>query len=332
MLDFVRQVAPDPVIDWIAEEQFLPLLEHNPYLNRLFCIRTKKWRKNRFSSATFNEISLLKRELQQQRYDVVFDLQGNLKSGIITWLTGAPLRVGFAFEILQEKINALFTNRKISFLKEDTSVTARYLRMASTFFEPGFGGIELPGRIFSSADDEKSAEQYLAQFRLGLRIMLQVGTTWRTKLWHREGWIELAQRLHTTWPDATMLINWGSQEEKELGEAISAAVGDSVVLLPWFSIRELIPVIARCNLVIGGDTGPVYLAAAVGTPTVSYYRATNAAMYAPRGDRHRSLQADMPCAACLKTECQKDEECRRTISADQLFNAANTLLTMKEQR
>lgn len=329
VLDFVRQVVPDPVIDWIAEEQFLPLLEHNPYLNRVFCIGTKKWRKNRLSSSTLREISTLKRELQQQRYDVVFDLQGNLKSGVITWLTGAPLRVGFAFEILQEKINALFTNRKISFLEEDTSVTARYLRMVSGFFELGFEGMELPGRIFSSVDDEKSADQYISQFRPGLRIMLQVGTTWKTKLWHREGWIELAQRLNSTWPDATMLVNWGSQEEKELGEAISTAVGDSVVLLPWFTVRELIPVIARCDLLIGGDTGPVYLAAAVGTPTVSYYRATNAAMYAPSGDKHRSLQADMPCAACLKTECQKDEECRRTITADGLFFVAQTLLGKK---
>ena len=332
VLDFVRQIAPDSAIDWIAEEQFLPLLEHNPQINRVFCINTKKWRKNRFSETTFQELLRIRHELQTQHYDLVFDLQGNFKSGVITWLTGAPLRVGFAFNILQEKINSLFTNRKISFLMGDAHVTDRYLRIVSSFLGHDFRGMELPGRIFSSADDEKNAEQYLAQFRPGLRIMLQVGTTWKTKLWYRDGWIELVRRLHSAWPDATMLVNWGSQQEKELGEAIRAAVGDSVVLLPWYSIRELIPVTARCDLLIGGDTGPVYLAASVGTPTISYYRATDADMYAPRGEKHCSLQADMPCAACLKTECQQDEECRRAIPVEGLFSAVRTIVEKTRRR
>jgi heptosyltransferase-1 len=128
------------------------------------------------------------------------------------------------------------------------------------------------------------------------------------------------------YPGAAILINWGSPAEKELGERIVSETGAAVHLLPWLRIRELIPVIRRVDLVIGGDTGPLYLAAAVGTSTVSYYRATSAATYAPCGERHRSVQADMSCTGCGLTSCEKDAVCRSSISVDALFNAVTSIV------
>jgi heptosyltransferase-1 len=160
----------------------------------------------------------------------------------------------------------------------------------------------------------------------GLVFFFQVGTTWSTKLWHPQGWCELAQRITSRYPDSTILINWGNDEERALGLQIANGVGDSVRLLPWLAIRELIPVIRRVDMVIGGDTGPVYLAAAVGTPTVSYYRATSAASYAPRGEQHRAIQAAMECAGCSRTTCSRDVECCDSISVDALFDAVLHLI------
>jgi heptosyltransferase-1 len=136
----------------------------------------------------------------------------------------------------------------------------------------------------------------------------------------------LARRITSRYQGATILINWGSDEEKAVGEQIAQQVGNSVRLLPWLRIRELIPVIRRVDLVIGGDTGPVYLAAAVDTPTVSYYRATSAASYAPRGTQHRAIQAAMECAGCSRTACSRDAECRDSISVDALFDAVLHLI------
>lgn len=326
VLDYLQQVSAGIEIDWVVEESFLPVLEHNPYIARIHVVRTKKWRKAPFSPETRQDLKLLYTALRERPYDLVFDIQGNLKSGLIAWLSGAEKRVGFSRDVLQEKVNSLFTNRKIPFRASDRNVTDRYLRVISVLFGRDYRDMEINGTIVSSPEDEAAADRYMAALPDGLVFVFQVGTTWNTKLWYPEGWTALARRIVAQYPGSTILINWGSPDEKALAEQIAGEVGNSVRLLPWLSIRELIPVLRRVDLVVGGDTGPVYLAAAVGTPTVSYYRATSAASYAPRGDLHRSVQAHMSCAGCGLTSCDKDAVCRASISVDSLFEAVTRLI------
>jgi heptosyltransferase-1 len=326
VIDYLLQVSAGIEIDWIVEEPFLPVLEHNPHLARIHVIRTKKWRKAPFSKETHHDLKALYDTLRARSYDLVFDIQGNLKSGLIARLSGAGKRVGFSREVLQEKVNSLFTTHRIPFRAIDRNVTDRYLRVVSVMFGRDYRDMELTGTIESSPEDETAADRYLAGLPDGLVFVFQVGTTWNTKLWSPEGWCELAQRITAQYPGSTVLINWGNQDEKALAERIAREGGDSVQLLPWLRIRELIPILRRVDLVIGGDTGPVYLAAAVGTPTVSYYRATSAAAYAPRGDLHRAVQAQMSCAGCGRTACEKDAACRASISVDALFEAVTCLI------
>jgi len=326
VIDYLQQVSPGVQIDWVVEEAFLPVLEHNPGLGRIHAVRTKKWRKAPFSRETRTDLRALREALRAGSYDLVFDIQGNLKSGLIAWLSGAGERIGFSTEVLQEKLNRLFTTRRIPFRELDRQVGERYLRVVSAPFGRDYPGMELDGNIYSASGDEEAAERYLAELPPGLLFMFQVGTTWSTKLWYPEGWIELGRRILERYPGSTILVNWGSPEEQALGERIVREVGASVRLLPWLRIRELIPVIRRVDLLIGGDTGPLYLAAAVGTATVSYYRATSAASYAPRGKRHRAIQAAMDCAGCQRTACSRDGECRASISPEILFDALTELI------
>ncbi|MEI6206991.1 MAG: lipopolysaccharide heptosyltransferase I [Desulfuromonadales bacterium] len=326
VIDYLHQVSPGIEIDWVVEEHFLPVLEHNPSLARIHAVSTRKWRKAPLAPATRADMKALRAALRTRSYDIVFDIQGNLKSGLIAWLCGAGERIGFSAEAVQEKLNLLFTTRKIPFLATDRNVTDRYLRVVSTPFGKDFSHMNLTGAIFSADGDELAAELYMAKLPPGFVLLFQVGTTWRTKLWYPEGWIELARRITARYPDTTILVNWGSPDEQTLGEQIMREVGDSVQLLPWLRINELIPVIRRVDLLIGGDTGPLYLAAAVGTATVSYYRATCAATYAPRGERHIAVRSLMQCTPCQQTTCELDSECRKSITVDALFDAVIRLL------
>jgi heptosyltransferase-1 len=326
VIDYLRQVSAGIEIDWVVEEQFLPVLENNPALAHILPIRTKKWRKAPFAPETRRDLKALRTALHERSYDLVFDIQGNLKSGLIAWLSGADERIGFSTEVLQEKVNRLFTSRRIPFRTCDRNVTDRYLRVVSVPFGRDYPDMELASDIFSAPEDEAAADRYMAELPNGLVFFFQVGTTWNTKLWYPEGWCELARRISVRYPGSTILINWGSPDEKAMAERIVNAAGESVRLLPWLRIRELIPVIRRVDLVIGGDTGPVYLAAAVGTPTLSYYRATSAAAYAPRGKQHRAIQADMECVGCGRTACDRDTECRTSISVEALFDAVTDLI------
>lgn len=325
VVDYLQQVSAGIEIDWVVEEAFLPILEHNPHLAQIHIVRTKKWRKAPFSVTTRNDLKALYSVLRARSYDMVFDIQGNLKSGLIAWLSGTEKRIGFSRDVLQEKVNSFFTNRKIPFRAIDKNVTDRYLRVVSVLFGRDYREMELIGSIESSPEDEAAADKFMASLPDGLVFVFQVGTTWDTKLWYPEGWSRLAGRIVARYPGSTILINWGNPDEKALAEQIAGEVGDSVRLLPWLRIKELIPILRRVDLVIGGDTGPVYLAAAVGTPTVSYYRATSAATYAPSGDRHRSVQARMECTACGLTSCDRDATCRASITVDDLFNAVTSL-------
>jgi heptosyltransferase-1 len=327
VIDYLHQVSPESEIDWVVEEPFLPIVEHNPHLARIHVIRTKTWRRNKLASSTLREIAGLRAALRERQYDLVFDLQGNFKSGMISRFTGANQRIGFTADVLQEKVNALFSTRRVPFGSSDRTASDRYLRVVSTLFGRDFADMQLSGGIVSAPEDEAAAGSYLAQVPGRPVFFFQVGTTWNTKLWYPEGWSQLARRLMARYPGAAILINWGNPSEKELAERIVSEVGATVRLLPWLRIRELIPVIRRVDLVIGGDTGPLYLAAAVGAPTVSYYRATSAATYAPRGEQHRSVQAAMTCAGCGLTSCEKDAACRSSISVDALFTAVTSLVT-----
>jgi heptosyltransferase-1 len=326
VIDYLQKVSAGIEIDWVVEEAFLPVIEHNPHIAQIHVVRTKKWRKAPFSPDTRHDLKALYSALRERSYDLVFDIQGNLKSGLITWLSGAEKRVGFSKAVLQEKVNSLFTNRKIPFRAIDKNVTDRYLRVISVLFGRDYRDMALTGSIESAPEDEAAADKYMASLPDNLVFVFQVGTTWHTKLWYPKGWSELAGRIVQRYPGSTILVNWGGPDEKALAEQIVSEVGSSVRLLPWLRIKELIPVLRRVDLVIGGDTGPVYLAAAVGTPTVSYYRATSAAVYAPRGDLHRSVQAVMSCAGCGLTSCEKDAACRASITVDALFEAVTRLI------
>lgn len=328
VIDYLHQVSPDIEIDWVVEEAFLPVLEHNPGLRHIIPVRTKKWRKAPFSNKTLRDLEALRTALRAGAYDLVFDIQGNLKSGLIAWLSGAHERIGFSTDVLQEKLNCLFTTRRIPFRELDRNVSDRYLRVVSVPFGRDYRGMEIGSTIISAGEDEDAAERYMAELPPGRVFMFQIGTTWSTKLWYPEGWIELARKIAAQYPGSTILINWGSPDEQALGERIVREAGSSVRLLPWLRIKELIPVIRRVDMLIGGDTGPLYLAAAVGTPTVSYYRATSAATYTPRGKQHRSIQADMYCTACYRTSCDndKDNQCRASITVDAMFDAITELI------
>jgi heptosyltransferase-1 len=227
---------------------------------------------------------------------------------------------------LQESINLLFTNRRIPLRRQDKYVSDNYLRLVSVPFGRDYTGMSLTTELPSSLADETCAQAFLATLADGLVFLFQIGTTWETKFWHEEGWIALGVGIHDLYPEATIVINWGNATEKGTGERLAAAVGGNIRLLPWMSIGELIALLKKVDLVVGGDTGPVHIAAAVGTPTVSFYRATDGQVLGPRGNDHVRIQAQMGCTACYRTRCDKDAECRRSVRVEAIQAGIKKLL------
>lgn len=328
VLDYLRQASAGIEIDWVVEKRFADILSGNPLIDRLFAVDTRKWRKNIFSPATWREIFKLKEQFAARRYSIVFDLQGNIKSGLITRFSGCARRYGFDADAVRESANLRFTTNHVPLRKQDHHVTDRSLRVVSVPFGRDYSSLQLSSEIVTDAADDQSAELFLATLNDGLVFLFHPGTTWKTKLWHEQGWIELGGLLLDAFPDATILLSWGGEQERQVAENIATGIGRQTRPLPQLSIKGFTALIKKVDLMFGGDTGPIHIAAAVGTPTVSFYRATDGKRNGPRGDLHRTIQSTLACTRCLRKECDKDSTCRENIRAADLLAAASELLRM----
>lgn len=327
VLDYLHQVQPGIEIDWIVEEAFSPLLAGNPKIAELIAMRARTWRKRPFASGTRRELMAVVHRLRERNYDMVFDIQGNIKSGITAWLSGSPRRLGFTRDITQESLNTWFTTQQIPLKTVDQHITDQCLRVVSTPFSKEFSVLELATDIPASDNDE----QWAAGFRESLGkvpvFLFHCGTTWQTKFWHEAGWIELTRCVQEAFPGCTILLTWGNESERLTAERISAGGASGVRVVERLPLGRLVALLKKVDLVAGGDTGIVHAAAAVGTATVSFYRASDAERSGPRGNRHKVIQAPMPCARCFRTSCKQDQPCRESITATELLSAMKMVLT-----
>jgi heptosyltransferase-1 len=326
ILDYLHQVSPEIEIDWIVEENNRDILEGNPLISNVFSTRTKKWRKSLLASGTRREIDELRMSLKQREYEMAFDIQGNLKSGIVTALSGVSKRFGFDRYGVREFPNILFTTNQVPLRRNDFHITERSLRVVSVPFGRDYHNLLLKTDIMTRPEDDVAATAFLATLSDGLVFLFHPGTTWKTKLWHESGWIELGKSLLERFPDSTILLSSGNEHERSVVERISVNIGKSARPLPKLSIKGFAAFLKKVDIVVGGDTGPIHMAAAVGTPTVSFYRATDGKRNGPRGENHAVIQSPMHCNACLRKECDKDAECRNSIKSENIIKAIERLL------
>ena len=326
VLDYLHKVAPGIEIDWVVEEPFREVLEGNPLISRIHTVRTRVWRKTPLAIRTLREISTLKRDLRERQYDLLFDIQGNLKSGLVCMLSGVKDRIGFARDGLQESVNLFFTTRQTPLRRQDRHITDQYLRLVSVPFGRDFRELSLGSDIYTSPEDDAAASTLLATMANGLVFFFHCGTTWSTKLWHEKGWVALGKTLLDMYPESSVLLSWGTDAERAEATAIAAAIGGGARVIERYSLKGLTALLKKVDLVVGADTGPVHLAAAVGTPTVSFYRASDGKRSGPRGEKHVIIQSPLHCAACFRTECDRDAVCRDSITVGMIVQGVERLM------
>ena len=316
VIDYLGHVAPGAQVDWAVDRRFSGLLEGNPGLRRVVPLDLKRWKREWSTSAARREASEAVRSLREGKYDVAFDLQGNAKSGVVTRLSGAPLRYGFDRDGAREAPNLLFTNRKIALQPGDRHISQKLLRIVSAPFGGEFDLSGLRSEILVTEAQENRAARIVGEIfpRSAPLVVVHAGTTWRTKRMDPVFWGEALRLLRSRCPGMGAFLSWGSEEERREAEEIRGSAGGDVELLPRLTLGELAAVYRRCGYLMAPDTGPLHVAAAAGAKTVSVFRVTDGNRNAPFGALHRFLQAPMPCTACLRKRCVRDAECRRSIS------------------
>ena len=315
---YLRKAAPKAEIHWAVDTRFAALLEGNPGIAKVVSLPIREWKGRPGSPATWREAIHAAGMLRGGRYDLAIDLQGNIKSGVVTYLSGAPLRYGFSRETARERQNLWFTNRRPPAAEEDRHVTQKILRVASAPFGGDFRFEDLRGEISNTPEEIAAAERLLFDALPGAapRLAVHPGTTWNTKRMDPAFWAETVGILRGKYPSMGAFLSWGTDREREECLAIRELAGGRVELLPRLGYKALAAAYRACGHMIGPDTGPLHLAAVVGAKTVSVYRATDGNRNAPVGPDHRFLQAPLPCTACLRRECPRDAECRAGLRAE----------------
>jgi heptosyltransferase I len=328
---YLRKAAPKAEIHWAVDTRFAELLEGNPGIAKVVSLPIREWKGRLGTPATWREAIHAAGMLRDGKYDLAIDLQGNIKSGVVTYLSGAPLRYGFPREIARERGNLWFTNRRPPAVVEDRHVTQKILRVACAPFGGEFLFDGLKGEVANTPEEVAAAERLLFDAVPGAapRLAVHPGTTWNTKRMDPAFWADAVRLLRGTFPSLGAFLSWGTDREREECLAIRELAGGRVKLLPRLGYKALAAVYRACGHMIGPDTGPLHLAAAVGAKTVSVFRGSDGKYAAPPGRGHRFLQAPLPCTACqIKGDkvCPRDAECRATMKAAEVAAAMAELI------
>jgi lipopolysaccharide heptosyltransferase I len=317
---YLKEVCPGAQIHWLVEEAFTEVLEPLPYIERVIPLNMRKLRKGK-SLAEIRKLWETLRFIRGAKYDIVLDLQGNTKSGFFTLTSGAAKRFGFGRNGVREWPNLLTTNRKISLTAQDHHISDRSLAIAREAV-PG-DNIPVPETCLQACEESRlRIKKWLAENNPEKKkiVVCHTGTTWKTKLWPQDNWDGLLRWMIVE-GSFLPLLTWGNEAERITAQSIIHETGGQTLLWPGGTLGDLTALLSRADLVIGSDTGPVHMAAALGTPTVSFYRVTDSSRNGPRGPKHICLQAPLDCSPCLLKECPRDDECGHSIHLKEALKA-----------
>jgi heptosyltransferase-1 len=285
----LRVARPRAWLSWIVERREATVLREHPALDEVIVADTRGWRRARGPRAiraALADMGALRRRLREARFDVAIDLQALIKSGAVTRATGAPMRVGFAAGWGREPLSALFTNRRVLPPPAAHHVVEQYLALLGPL-EIAERRVEF--RLPTAPAAEARMEEWLAG--AGLKphrrlVILNPGAGREAKRWPVAHFATLARGL-TQDADAHVLVTWGPGEEAAARTIVDGA--PAAVLAPPTDLDALLALLRRASVVVAADTGPLHMAAALGTPCVGLYGPTSAARNGPYGEGHRTL-------------------------------------------
>ena len=300
----LRSHFPQAHLSWIVEARESAILKDQPDLDAVLPVDTRLWRRLIWRPAGAREVlrklSRLRQRIRHARFDVAIDLQGLIKSGLLTAYTGAPVRIGFALSHCWEPLNALFTTHRVTPPPQAVHVVEQYLSL----LEPlGVSAASPVFRLPSDPEAERRIDEFLVEQDVKPRdrlVALNPGAGRPAKRWPVEHFVRLGERLAVD-AGTRVLLLWGPDEEG-MARAIAAQMTFRPLMAPQTTLPELSALLRRCALMVAGDTGPIHLAAALGTPCVGLYGPTRAERNGPYGVRCKSLQSPNKTLAAISPD------------------------------
>jgi len=259
ILQFIKNQFPDAKIDWFVENQFGDLLEKNQDIDKIYTINLKEIKKTK-SIVKFVKLFWFLRRVEP--YDIVIDLQGLIKSALISRFIPATKRYGFDKSSTREKLASFFYTKGFT-VAYDENVIIRYTKLINRIFNLNIDTKAiLNKKCFYSFDQQK-----INKYKTG-SVLLILGASFDSKIYPVESYAKIANSLNLEFKAI-----WHTKEEKKLAKKL-IRLAPNVIFSKKLSINELKNEIYNSKLVIGGDTGPTHMAWAMNKPSITIFGST----------------------------------------------------------
>lgn len=294
LLPALKHRFPEARISWVVSRELRDLVDGHPDLTESIPFdRNGGW------TAWLKLLTTLRR----RRFDLVFDLQGLLRTGVMTAATGAPTRVG----LQTAREGSWFTlNCVIPETPRLMAAHARYWRVAEAL---GLGDAPQKAFVATSGADEDWAAGQLSQLPRPI-FALHPGARWMTKRWPVAKFAELAVRAGKLWSGTVLIL--GSKAEQSDAEKLEKECAHRMGFLNPMRIanmagqstlKQLSALLKSVDFVVSNDSGPMHLAAGLGTPTLGLFTCTSADRSGPAGDQHEMVSTTVACASGYHKTC-----------------------------
>jgi lipopolysaccharide heptosyltransferase I len=308
----LRRAFPAARIDWIVERRHREIVDLVGLIDRVLVLEGSSigaWR-----SAVA--------KLRQTDYDVALDLQGLMKSAVLARASGAARVIGFSIWHLREKGARPFYSTTVE--AEGGHVVRKNLRLLSSI------GVNSDTIEFPIAPVETPVVSAVRDLVGGAFALINPGGAWPNKRWPPERFGELASFIRDAC-GLTPVILWGPGEDA-LAETVRGASGGSAVVAPSTSVTDLVGLARAAALMVSGDTGPLHIATAVGTPTVGLFGPTDPERNGPWSPEDVTVSRFEQCGCHYDRRCHQQEWCLLDVSVPEVCAAVKQRLAARTLR
>lgn len=324
LLPVLHQRFPSARISWVINHELADLIDGHPNIDELLVFRRR---------GTARDYLQLLHELRQREFDLVFDLQGLMRSGVMAAATRAPLRIGL--ETSREGAG-LACHESIAGTGRKVAAFNRYWRVAEEFGGAG----QTPRTILpiNTADHEWAAKQLSGLS--GPVLAIHPGARWITKRWPVEKFAVVANKAMRQYGFSVVIL--GSKNEMPVALELQKLLQGFV---PWkpvvnltgqTTLKQLSAVLSAVDIVLTNDSGPMHLAAGLDTPVLGVFTCTSSVISGPPGPKHELVATTVSCAASYKKQCphsgRKNLCCMDELGTERVCQALVRLIEKSQLR
>jgi heptosyltransferase-1 len=326
LLEVLRGRFPSSRIDWVIEEAASNIVEGHPDLDKVIVFPRKGWldrftRKREYISVGRELITFFE-ELRKREYDLVIDLQGLLKSGVLTFFARGSRKIGLNGA---REGSSLFVNERVNFPEPEIHALDRYLCVAKHL---GVADPVWKGKIPIYETDKRYVDDLLVGLEGNCALVaINPMAKWESKLWELERFACLADVINEKLEAA--IIFTGSESDRIAVEKIVAGMRTKALNLAGkTNLKQLAYLYKKCAVVISTDTGPMHMAAAMGSSVVALFGPTSALRTGPYGRKHRVVRTGLPCSPCFRKRCDH-MSCMKGISVEQVYDTVKQVIDIQ---